>query len=627
MNEDASGVAVPFSGPPSPVRPPAADQRGSGQAGSHRQPAGRNWPREILVLLIFLAVGIAATWPRASLLNGRLPLSSDQSQDVWSLWWVARQVVHLHNPWYTSYLAAPVGVQLGYDTLSPLLGLLMAPVTLLLGPSVSYNLLVVAAPGVAAYAMYRAARLWLPSMTGAIAAGAFFGFSAMLTSQDWSHMHTAFGCVFLPLTLETAARLRRDPTLGRGILAGVVAGAALLVDQESAVLVAVVAAAVLVPWLVRRPGFQALKALAAGAMACVVVASPQLLAMIAAGGKGGPELPPAGNYIQDAAQFPSLFSPSPQLGHYGLAWLAAGYSAHNDVEMTATFGVVLSALAILGLIVSWRRSAAWKLAVLWLGSAAVALGPTLYVGGHDYVPLSQTWRGIRVSLLMPYTWLVRLPVLASFREADRWALLGLVGAALLAGAAVDWLRQRAWPAVIVVALLAAPEAGWAGPATLTTVPTSMPALDAPIAADHSGSVVIDIPYVVRGPERYGSAPAADYPLVLATEDGHPRAMSYTAGVPARTIAGIQQHAFYADLVAAGARAAITSARLGAARQDLRTLNIGWALVWTRRWAGPVNLSASKRFYADVERYLAETGFKFDYAADGVLVYRLPPARE
>ena len=620
----ANGIAAPSAGALDAVQPDS-DRPGSRKAGRRRRPAGWGWARELLILVIFLAAGIAATWPRASLLAGRLPLSSDQSQDVWSLWWVARQVIHLHNPWFTSYLAAPVGVQLGYDTLSPLLGLLMTPVTLLFGPAVAYNLIAIAVPGAAAYAMFRTARLWLPSLAGSISAGAFFGFSAMLASQDWSHMHTAAGCVFLPLTLEAAVRLRRDPKIGRGMLVGVVTGASLLVDQEMAVLAVVVAAVALIPWLLRGPGFQAIKAAAFSAVAFLVVGSPQLVAMVVAGGKGGPAPPPVGNYVLDAAEFPSLFSPSPRLGDYGLTWLAAGYSAHNDVEMTATFGVVLTVLALVGLAVSWRRPAAWKLAGLWLGCAAVALGPTLYVGSHDYVPLGQTWRGLRVSLLMPYTWLIRLPGLASFREADRWALLGLVGAALLAGAAVDWLSRRAWPAVVVIALLGAAEAGWAGPATLTTVPASMPALDRPIAADHSGSVVLDIPYVVRGPERFGGAPAADYPLVLATEDGHRRAMSYTAGVPRRTIAGIKQHAFYADLVAAGARAKITSAELAAARQDLRTLDIGWALVWTRRWAGPVKLTASERFYADIKRYLTETGFEFDYAADGVLVYRHGPA--
>ena len=53
----------------------------------------------------------------------------------------------------------------------PLLGLLMLPVTLLAGPAVSYNLLVVVLPGVACYALYRVARLWLPSGVGAVARG------------------------------------------------------------------------------------------------------------------------------------------------------------------------------------------------------------------------------------------------------------------------------------------------------------------------------------------------------------------------------------------------------------------------------------------------------------------------
>ena len=153
------------------------------------------WPRwapETIVLAAFLIGGIVATWPRATYLTGKLPLDGDQIQYVWNFWWVATQITHLGNPWFTNYMAAPVGVRLGYDTLMPLLGIVMAPVTLLFGPSASYNLLAILAPGLAAYAMYRAARLWLPGRTGAIAAGAFYGYSAMLTSQAWLHLHTAW---------------------------------------------------------------------------------------------------------------------------------------------------------------------------------------------------------------------------------------------------------------------------------------------------------------------------------------------------------------------------------------------------------------------------------------------------
>lgn len=571
----------------------------------------------------FLAAGVAVTWPRAASLAGGLPTDARQAPlDVWSLWWVARQITHLGNPWFTTHMAAPVGVQLGFDTLMPLAGAVMTPVTLLFGPSASFNLLAIVTPGLAAYAMYRAARLWLPGRVGPIAAGAFFGLSGMLASQDWEHLHTAIGAVFLPVTLEAAVRLRRDPALRRGILLGLVVGALVLVDQEAAVMAAILAALVLIPWLLPRPGTARLRAVAAGAVSALVVASPQILAMAQAAGPGGPKPAPLANYAKYGAELPALFAPSPRLARYGLTGLASIYRAHTSAELLATFGVILSAMAALGLIVSWRRHGSRGLALLWLGCAALALGPTLYIGTRQFVPLAGTWRGLRVSQVMPYTWLIRLPGLSSFREADRLALLGLVGAALLAGAAVDWLRRHAWPLIVVVAALAALEAGWPGDPGQPTLPTALPALDRPIAADRSGSVVVDVPFIVRGPQRYGG-PASPYPLVLATADGHPRAMSYSGGVPQRTIAGIGSHPFYSGLVAVQKGWTITPAQLAAARRDLRKLNVGWILVWPPRWAlaGTPLTKRPDLPYGAILRYVADTGFVFGYRADGVLVYR------
>ncbi len=588
--------------------------------------------RELAVLACFLAAGVVATWPLASYITGRLPAGLDQAQYVWNFWWVARQVMHLSDPWFTGYLAAPVGVSLGYDTLSPLLGLVMMPVTLAFGPSASFTLSAIAAPGLAAYAMYRAARLWLPGLTGPIAAGAFYGLSAMLGSQAWLHLHTAMGCVFLPLALAAAIRLRREPGIGRGAVLGLVVGAAMLVDQESAVLAAVVAVLALLPLLVRTPAgarLRAAAAVAASAVTGLAVAGPQLAAMAAETGRKGPSPPPQSNYVRYAAELPSLFAPSPRLASIGLGSLSSAYSEHTTIEMVATFGVVLSALAILGLIVSWRRPGSVRLALLWLGGAALALGPTLYIGTRQYIPLATAWRGTTVSLLMPYTWLLHIPGLASFREADRLAFIGLVGAAMLAGAAVGWLRQRAWPLVIVVALAAVLEAGWPGLPGQPTMPTALPAVDRPIAADHSGSVVVDVPFVIRGPQHIGSYMTTP-DLVLATADGHPRGDSYTSAVPRRTLAGIQAHPFYTELVAVTRhRRVLTSAELAAARSDLRRLHVGWVLVWTRRWVvlGVAHPGRVRVHYAQIRGYLAATGFRLDYQADGVLVYRAVAAQK
>jgi hypothetical protein len=292
--------------------------------------------------------------------------------------------------------------------------------------------------------------------------------------------------------------------------------------------------------------------------------------------------------------------------------------------MAATFGVVLTVIALAGLIAGWRRSGTARLALLWLGSAILALGPALNVAGRKYVPFASTWHGISVSPLMPFTWLVRLPVLSSFREPDRLALLGLVGAALLAGAAVDWLRWHGRPLIIVVAALAALEAGWSGIQGDRTVPATLPALDRPIAADHSGSLVVDVPFFIGGPIKYGGT-AAPYALNLATADGHRRAMSYSSGVPKRTLAGIEAHAFYSGLVEAEYGGTVTPGQLAAARQDLRKLGIGWVLIWPPRWV-PSLVARAKSARQDAQdqrvmHYLAETGFALDYTADGVLVYR------
>ena len=582
----------------------------------------RPWVREIVVLVAYVAAGIAVTWPRAAYLTGRLPPGADQAEYVWNMWWIAHQVVHLGNPWFTGTLAAPVGVQLGFDTLTPLLGLMMTPVTLLFGPSASCTLLAIVTPGLACYAMWRAARLWLQSTAGAIAAGAFFGLSGMLAFQDWYHLHTAVGCVFLPLTLETAVRLRRDPSIRRGVILGLVLGTSMLVDQELSVLAVILAVAVLIPWLFHRPGALAYRAAAAGAVTGLVVASPQLIAMAQALAFGHSQ-PFSGQYAEFAAELPSLFAPSPRLAHYGLTSLASIYRQHTTNEGLATFGLVLTALAAFGLVVSWHRRGARALGVLWLGCAALALGPTLSLGNRQFIPLAQTWHGQRVSLLMPDTWLIRLPGMSSFREPDRLALLGLVGAAILAGAAIDWLARRSRLALIPVALLAALEAGWPGPPG--SMPTALPAVDRPIAADRSGSIVVDVPFGIRGIPWYGKG-VSPLALVLATADGHPRADSYTSWVPRPTLAGIRRHAFYTGLAAAQEGLPVSPAHLAAARQDAAALHIGWLLVWTKQWMARHRPQHYHLPYGAIYHYLAATGFRLGYQADGVKVYRPGPGQ-
>jgi hypothetical protein len=587
----------------------------------------------LAVLAAYLAAGIAVNWTRVTYLADQVvPTGRDSGLFVWDYWWIAHLVLHPGNPWFSRYLAAPVGAPLAFHVLMPLPALLMTPVTLVYGPSFSYNLLAVVAPGLMCYAMYRAARLWVPSQTGAIAAGAFFGLSTMMTWNAWYEIQLALGAIFLPLSLEAAVRLTRRPGWRQAVILGVVLGAALLVDQESTILAWSLAAAVLLLWLARRRGgsgvtaWARLRLAALAGVVTAVVASPQLIAMgqqTLAGQATVSQSALAADYRNSGGALERIFAPSPRAGFFGLKNVASIYYHAAPTSFTFTaYGVVLTAVGLLGLIVCWRRRHVRLLALLWLAATWLALGTGLVFGNHRYVPLAETWHGVRLSMIMPYTWMVRISLLSSFREADRITELGLVAAALLAGAGVNWLRYHARPVLVVVAALGILEAGSVGVRPFqATIPTALPALDRPIAADHSGSIVVDVPMGVRSavPLPDEGAPFSPEAEMQAAADGHPRAIAYVSRLPESTLAAVKRHPFYADLLNAQREphafylSVLTgpdaAARLGAARLDARRMKVGWAIAWSPT---PVLL-----------HYLQAVGFRFGYRAGGVPVYRLP----
>jgi hypothetical protein len=616
--------------------------------------------KHIGILLCFIAAGALATIPLAGNLAGRIPAARDPASYVWDFWWVAHQVTHLGNPWFTPLMAAPVGVQLGFHTMMPLPGVLFTPITLAFGPAFSYNLWTVILPGLLCYATYRAARLWLRSATGAAGAAVFFGLSCMLTQQDWYHLNIALGAMFLPMALEASVRLRRKPGRRQAIILGLVMGAAVLCDQESAVLAAIVVALVLLPWLLRHPGWPRLWPVLLACVTGTVLASPQIIAMLQeiVGSHGGLSIPPpllAVSYKQYGIGLPGMFTPTPRVATFGLDPLAAPFLHGRDNEGMPMFGTTLTVLALLGLIASWRRRSAWQLAALWIGCAALALGTSLWIGKHQYLPLSSVWNGVRVSNLMPYTWFVRLPGLSSFREADRLAILGLLPAALLAGAAVEWCRYHAKPLLAVIAAAAILESGYSGTTPkVGSIPVSFPGVDRGILRDHSNSIVLDLPFGLRGGIPVDGVPFFPQALVMATEDGHPRSIAYTSRVPGPTIKAINSHPFYFALIHAEHEVAetcpfrapgqkgslnlcdhpfgvslpgpevrvnqvsefLSPKEIAAATRDAAAMNVGWAVVWKR------NGSVSKFLLS----YLHKTGFNFAYnqkihGKDTVLVYK------
>jgi hypothetical protein len=569
-----------------------------------------------------------------------VPYDRDSGLFVWDFWWMKQSVVHLSNPYFSHSQAAPVGVPLAFHTLLPLPGLVMTPFTLLFGPGFSYNLLSVLAPGLTAYAMYRVARLWVPTQVAAIAAGAFYGLSTMMTFNAWYEINLALGAACIPVALEAAVRLSRKTNWRQAVIFGVVLGAALLIDQESTIMAAVVAGLALLPWLFRRsiPVLLKLRSVVFAGIAFGVVASPQLIETLIQGRAGDATMSMgalAGDYLNSGAPLLQMFAPSPRTGAFGLHPLEMLYYHTGPQSLTLVcYGWVVIVLAVLGLIVCWRRRGAKLLTLLWAAATVSALGTSIYIDRTTkFTPFPQVWNHIKVSLILPYTWIIRLPGLSSFREADRITEIGMVAAALLAAAGVDWLRRNASPALLVIPLvLAVLEMGSAGigldlglkPAV--SMPLSRPKLDGPIAADHSNSIVLDLPLGIRGGVPVKGEGAAYDPQVQiqAVNDGHPRSAALISRLPPSVLDGIFRHPFYLDLIqvesqmhiAGGIPVAhptfphnrLNAAQFAVAHRDAVSMDIGWAILWEHK--------------PQLIRYLEGTGFRFDYKVDGVSVYRL-----
>ena len=163
---------------------------------------------------------------------------------TWFLAWVPYALRHGLSIFHTGFLDYPLGVNLANNTSVPLLGLLAAPVTVLLGPIAAFNILLRLAFASSATSMFFVLKNWC-RWPAAFVGGLAYGFGPYIVTQGQTHLNLAF--VPLPPLIvwclyELVFVQKRRP--GRmGLLLGLLAGAQALISLEILALVALVAAA------------------------------------------------------------------------------------------------------------------------------------------------------------------------------------------------------------------------------------------------------------------------------------------------------------------------------------------------------------------------------------------------
>lgn len=384
-----------------------------------------------LALLLCLLAGVAMTAGVWSHPGSRwLGYVGDPQQTTWFLRWTPYALQHGWNPLTTQHVAYPGGANLMWNTAVVLVGLVLAPVTVTLGPVVAYNvalLLAFALSGLAAYAALR--RLVGPGWA-ALCGALFYELSPYTAAHALGQLNmTAAVAPPLVLLLVHEALVRwRWPAWRVGVLLGLVAACQALVSEEmlastglaALVFVVVLAAVSRVPKVeMRRRGTHGVRVLAwslavfGPLMAYplwVQFAGPQSL-------HGAVQRP--GVFVSDLANV--VVPAQTQLVSPNAAVDFTQRFSGNPVEWSAYLGVPLLLVLLWVCVRRWRADRVVRIAAVCGGVfLLLSLGPSLRVAGVDTgVPLP--WRVVE-----------HVPLLADMLPGRMTLYLDLCVAVLLA---------------------------------------------------------------------------------------------------------------------------------------------------------------------------------------------------
>ncbi len=390
------------------------------------------WRPAAIAAALYLLAACLRYWPvppwsSSWLLQGG---HRDPAEMTWFLAWTPYAVGHGLNPLFTSYLDAPLGVNLASNTSVPFLGLVAAPITLLFGPITTFNVLTRLALAGSALAMCLVLRRWVRSWPAAFLGGALYGFSSYELWGSTLHLNLVF-LVVPPLLLavgdELLVRQRRSP-LACGLVLGVLVVIQWFIDSELAVDCALLGAlgGVVLGVANRHRVLEHLRWALPGLAACTGLVAATLaypVYFLAAGPRSlkGPVLP-AWLVSGTRNDLASAFLPAVRV-----TASAPSSQAHlfHPPELTLTHGegYLGPALVALLLVLGFR---AWRSGVVRFAAVMAAAAFTLSLGGR------LSLFGHATDIPLPGAILARLPLLQDIVPVRISALTSLFLAMILA---------------------------------------------------------------------------------------------------------------------------------------------------------------------------------------------------
>ncbi len=219
----------------------------------------KRWPARRLDLAALAVYVLGALWvtahgwvhPTARVLGLR---RGDVLFNEWMLANAAHAVTHLENPFFTTLQNAPNGVNLMTNIGLQLPGVVLTPLTLIAGSTISYLFLITVNLFATAYAWYFVlSRRVVTSRVAAFAGGLFCAFAPALVSNTNGHPHITAQWLVPFIVWEVLALATPDRKPWRGVVLGVLIAAQILVSEEVLLMTAVGMAVALATYVAFRP--------------------------------------------------------------------------------------------------------------------------------------------------------------------------------------------------------------------------------------------------------------------------------------------------------------------------------------------------------------------------------------
>jgi len=453
---DATNAGLRQAGPvPRFVASPVAASRA---AASRLRAALAHPPRPALQGLIALAIYLAVfiAWYALPLIkNLNVPNVRQNWTDpnfyTWALRWWPYAVSHWINPLYSHQIGAPAGYNLAWATTSPPVALLLWPVTAVFGPVTSFNLTLLLAPPLSAWAAFLVARRLTGRFWPALLGGAVYGFCIYELQHSVSGQPNLTVNAVLPLMVYLVL-LWWDGTLGRtGFVIWMTVAMALefyIFVEAFAELTVLWVLVLVIGFAVAGRGARRKVARLAGLTGiayagALVLASPYLIYALTHNSNTLTRQQPM--YSLDLV---GLIVPRPDRV-FGLRSLGA-YAGHtlSHYSLSAYVGIPLLVVVLALAIFAWRSRVTRLVVITFVVIIALAVGPNLIVGGTQVValPWGSLWslpiaRSAEPSRFILFGYLVlgialalwlAAPVRSRLLRAARWGLGLLAIAAIFA---------------------------------------------------------------------------------------------------------------------------------------------------------------------------------------------------